>query len=71
MIRKHVVSAVARRNFRGYFSGVLGYLFILVFCVAAAAMTFSTAFFAANQANLDQLTQAFPWLLLFVILQLR
>jgi ABC-2 type transport system permease protein len=67
MIRKHVVSAVARRNFRSYFSGVLGYLFILVFCVAAAAMTFSTAFFAANQANLDQLTQAFPWLLLFVI----
>ena len=67
MIRKHVVSAVARRNFRSYFSGILGYLFILVFCVAAAAMTFSTTFFAANQANLDQLTQAFPWLLLFVI----
>jgi len=67
MIRRHVIEAVARRNFRSYFSGILGYLFILVFCVASAAMTFSTAFFAANQANLDQLTQGFPWLLLFVI----
>lgn len=67
MIRRHVIRAVARRNFRSYFSGILGYLFILVFCVASAAMTFSTTFFAANQANLDQLTQGFPWLLLFVI----
>lgn len=67
MLRSHVIKAVALRNFRSYFSGVLGYLFILVFCVAAASMTFSDAFFAANQANLDQLTGAFPWLLLFVI----
>jgi len=67
MFRSHVILAVAKRNFRSYFSGILGYLFILVFCVASAAMAFSAAFFAANQANLDQLTQGFPWLLLFVI----
>jgi ABC-2 type transport system permease protein len=67
MIRKTVVVAVAKRNFRSYFSGILGYLFILVFCVAAAAMTYSKTFFAANQASLDQLTAGFPWLLLFVI----
>lgn len=67
MIRSHVILAVASRNFRSYFSGILGYLFIVVFCVAAAAMAFSTAFFAANQANLDQLTAGFPLLLLFVI----
>jgi len=67
MIRKTVVMAVAKRNFRSYFSGILGYLFILVFCVAAAAMTYSRTFFAANQASLDQLTAGFPWLLLFVI----
>lgn len=67
MFRSHVVLAVARRNFRSYFAGILGYLFIVVFCVASAAMAFSAAFFAANQANLDQLTGAFPWLLLFVI----
>ena len=67
MLRKSVVMAVAKRNFRSYFSGILGYLFILVFCVAAATMTFSPQFFAANQASLDQLTKGFPWLLLFVI----
>ncbi|MFM7036791.1 MAG: Gldg family protein [Planctomycetaceae bacterium] len=67
MIRKTVVMAVAKRNFRSYFSGILGYLFILVFCVAAASMTYSKTFFAANQASLDQLTAGFPWLLLFVI----
>jgi len=67
MFRSHVILAVAKRNFRSYFSGILGYLFILVFCVASAAMAFSSAFFAANQATLDQLTAGFPWLLLFVI----
>ena len=67
MIRKSVVMAVAKRNFRSYFSGILGYLFILVFCVAAATMTFGPEFFSANQASLDQLTKGFPWLLLFVI----
>lgn len=67
MIRTHVILAVAKRNFRSYFSSVLGYLFITVFCVSAAAMAFSSSFFAANSASLDQLTQAFPWLLLFVI----
>ncbi len=67
MFRSHVILAVAKRNFRSYFSGILGYLFILVFCIASSAMAFSAAFFAANQANLDQLTAGFPWLLLFVI----
>ncbi len=67
MVRCHVILAVAKRNFRSYFSGILGYLFIVVFCVASAALTFSAAFFAANQANLDQLTEWYPWLLLFVI----
>ena len=67
MVRRYVVLAVAKRNFRSYFSGILGYLFIVVFCVASAAMAFSSTFFAANQANLDQLTHGFPWLLLFVI----
>ena len=67
MFRSHVILAVAKRNFRSYFSGILGYLFILVFCVASAAMAFSASFFAANQATLDQLTAGFPWLLLFVI----
>ena len=67
MIRTNVILAVSKRNFRSYFSGVLGYLFIIVFCVAAAVMAFNSQFFASNQANLDQLSGQFPLLLLFLI----
>ncbi|MCA9082908.1 MAG: Gldg family protein [Planctomycetaceae bacterium] len=67
MIRTNVILAVTKRNFRSYFSGILGYLFIIVFCVAASVMAFNSQFFAANQANLDQLSHQFPLLLLFLI----
>ncbi len=67
MIRANVILAVTKRNFRSYFSGILGYLFIIVFCVAASVMAFNSQFFAANQVNLDQLSQQFPLLLLFLI----
>lgn len=67
MIRTNVILAVTKRNFSSYFSSILGYLFIIVFCVAASVMAFNTQFFAANQANLDQLSGQFPLLLLFLI----
>lgn len=67
MIRVHVIQAVTKRNFGSYFSSILGYLFLIVFCVASAVMAFNTQFFTANQANLDQLTRSFPLLLLFII----
>ena len=63
----NVILAVARRNFKSYFSGILGYLFIVVFCVGSAYFAFSPQFFAANQANLDQLSNNFWKLLLFLI----
>ena len=67
MIRTHVVSAIFWRNVKQYFSGVLGYLFIVVFVTICAVMTFSSRFFNDNLANLDQLSQWFPMLLLFFI----
>lgn len=67
MTRANVILAVTKRNFRSYFSSILGYLFIIVFCVAASVMAFNAQFFAANLANLDQLSQQFPLLLLFLI----
>ena len=67
MIRMHVIQAVTKRNFGSYFSSILGYLFIIVFCVTSAVMAFNAQFFTANQANLDQLTSSFPLLLLFII----
>jgi ABC-2 type transport system permease protein len=67
MFRWHVVSAVFWRNVKQYFSGVLGYLFIVVFVTVCAMMAFGQQFFADNLANLDQLSRWFPILLLFFI----
>lgn len=61
------VRAVFGRNVKSYFSGVLGYLFIVVFVVAASLLAFNQQFFTNNLANLDQLSEAFPILLLFLV----
>lgn len=66
-MRWHVISAVFWRNVKQYFSGVLGYLFIVVFVMVCAIMTFSEQFFADNLSNLDQLSRWFPALLLVFI----
>jgi len=67
MFRWHVVSAVFWRNVKQYFSGPLGYMFIVVFVSVCAIMAFSPQFFADNQATLDQLSRWFPVLLLFFV----
>lgn len=66
-LRFHVISAVFRRNVASYFSGVLGYLVIVVFVVAGAFVAFNPEFFSNNLASLDQLTTMFPILLLFLV----
>ena len=63
-MRWHVISAVFWRNLKQYFSGVLGYLFLVVFVMVCAIMTFSERFFADNLSNLDQLSQWYPMLLI-------
>lgn len=67
MSRNYVVLAVFKRNVKSYFSGILGYLFIVAFVVAASTFAFSAQFFTKNVANLDQLTEWFPILLLFLV----
>jgi ABC-2 type transport system permease protein len=67
VFRWHVVTAVFRRNVASYFSGVLGYLFIIAFVVAGGLLAFQPQFFTNNVANLDQLSNGFPMLLLFLI----
>lgn len=66
-MRSHVILAVFKRNVASYFSGMLGYLFIVVFVVAGAFLAFNDQFFANNLANLDQLNSRFPLLLLFIV----
>lgn len=66
-LRTKVIWPIFRRNFSSYFSGVLGYLFIVVFVVAGGFMAFNARFFTANEPSLDQLTLGFPQLLLFFI----
>lgn len=62
-----VVRAVFVRNVISYFSGMLGYLFIVVFVMAGGLFAYRDQFFANNLANLDQLSLWFPWLLLFIV----
>ncbi len=67
MLRSQVVHSIFKRNFASYFSGVLGYLFIIVFVAAGAAMAFDAEFFTANIPTLDRLTEGFPLLLLLLV----
>lgn len=64
----NVLLAVFKRNFVSYFASPLGYLFICVFnTLSTVAAFFPHEFFNNNLANLDQLNQYFPWIMLVFI----
>ncbi|MEM6329960.1 MAG: Gldg family protein [Planctomycetota bacterium] len=63
-----VLKAIFKRDFVNYFSNATGYVFICVFVLLSSLATiWPEEFFSNNLANLDQLTNWMPYILLVFV----
>lgn len=62
------IKAIFAREFTGYFTTPVAYVFLIVFLALAGALTFYIGnFFDRNQADLEAFFTFHPWLYLFLI----
>jgi ABC-2 type transport system permease protein len=67
-IWRQAAFAVMKRNFSGYFSSPTGYVFLCLFVLLTSFAAFwPHEFFTTNLANLDQLNQYLPYIMLIFI----
>ncbi len=62
------IKAIFKREFAGYFSTPIAYVFIVIFLFLTGSFTFYIgAFYERNQADLEPFFRFHPWLYLFLI----
>lgn len=64
----HALKALFKREFLGYFRTPVGYVFMVIFLLAAnGSLFFLGNFFEGNQASLQAFFTFHPWLYLFLV----